>query len=101
MATIRFGHRTIKLPTSRLIRIPTGVLLIFFGILGFLPVVGFWMIPLGLIILSVDIPAVRRWRRKMTVKLGIWLKRHYPGFAEKLGFTNGNNVPKGGVNRRS
>lgn len=101
MATIKFGHRTIKLPTSRLIRIPIGILLIIGGVLGFLPILGFWMIPLGLVILSIDIPAVRRWRRRMTVKLGGWLKRRYPAFAEKLGFTNGNGVPKGGVNRRS
>lgn len=98
---IRFGHRTINLPTSRLIRIPVGVLLVFFGVLGFLPVLGFWMIPLGLLILSIDIPAVRRWRRKVTVKLGAWLKRRYPGFAEKLGFTNGNKAPGNDVNRQS
>jgi hypothetical protein len=30
---------------------------------GFLPVLGFWMIPLGLLILSLDLPLVRRWRR--------------------------------------
>jgi len=35
--------------------------------LGFLPVLGFWMIPLGLLVLSVDLPAVRRWRRQFTV----------------------------------
>ncbi len=96
MAIIRFGDKTYSLPTSRLIRIPIGILLILFGILGFLPVLGFWMIPLGLIILSVDIPIVRRWRRKATVKLGAWLKRRYPSFADKLGFNNNH-----GINRRS
>lgn len=89
MATIRFGTKTIKLPTSRLVRIPIGVLLILFGLVGFLPVLGFWMIPLGLIVLSVDLPIIRRWRRKWTVKLGAWLKHRYPRFAEKLGFNNG------------
>jgi hypothetical protein len=34
---------------------------------GFLPVLGFWMIPLGLLVLSVDLPIVRRWRRQLTV----------------------------------
>jgi hypothetical protein len=34
-------------------------------------VVGFWMIPLGLLVLSVDIPIVRRWRRK----LALWWHR--------------------------
>ena len=71
------------------------------GLLGFLPVLGFWMIPLGFLVLSVDLPAVRRWRRKITVRLGAWLKRRYPNFAEKLGFNNGNSGPRNGVNRRS
>jgi hypothetical protein len=30
-------------------------------------VLGFWMIPLGLLVLSVDIPIVRRWRRQLAV----------------------------------
>ncbi len=89
MAIIRFGQRTYQLPTSRLIRIPIGVLLILSGLVGFLPVLGFWMIPLGLIVLSVDIPVVRRWRRRATVRLGIWLRRHFPGLAAKLGFNHG------------
>ena len=67
-----------------------GVLLIIGGTLGFLPILGFWMIPLGLMILSTDIPAVRRWRRKMAVKLGTWLKRKNPKLAETLGFNNNN-----------
>jgi len=49
-----------------------GVLLIIGGILGFLPVLGFWMIPLGLIILSQDFASVRRFRRRWTVKLTRW-----------------------------
>ncbi|MNY79069.1 hypothetical protein D3C86_2195510 [compost metagenome] len=44
-----------------------GGLLIFGGFLGFLPVLGFWMVPLGLFILSHDIPAVRRRRRRFAV----------------------------------
>ena len=31
-----------------------GVSLIICGILGFLPILGFWMIPIGLIVLSAD-----------------------------------------------
>ncbi len=92
MATIRFGDKTFRLPASRLIRIPIGVALVLFGLVGFLPVVGFWMIPLGLIILSVDLPFVRRWRRRMTVRFGNWLKRNYPDLAGKIGFNNGNNT---------
>jgi hypothetical protein len=89
MATIRFGSRVFRLPGSMLLRIPIGLLLVVGGFLGFLPVLGFWMVPVGIAVLSVDIPAVRRFRRNATVKIGIWLKKRYPSLAEKLGFGNG------------
>jgi hypothetical protein len=38
-----------------------GLIFIFAGILGFLPVLGFWMIPLGIALLATDIPVLRRW----------------------------------------
>ncbi|MEX3009224.1 hypothetical protein [Hoeflea sp. TYP-13] len=60
----------IKLPRSQLLRMGLGGLLVVGGILGFLPVLGFWMIPLGLLILSHDLPMVRRWRRKLAVRFG-------------------------------
>ena len=45
------------------VRMGIGVLLVFGGVLGFLPVLGFWMIPLGVIVLAIDILWVRRrWR---------------------------------------
>ena len=46
--------------------------LILFGILGFLPVLGFWMVPLGLLVLSHEFAAVRRLRRRLVVW---WEKR--------------------------
>ena len=55
------------MPRSRLLRIVLGVVLIVLGTLGFLPVLGFWMIPVGLLVLSSDIAMVRRWRRRMEV----------------------------------
>jgi hypothetical protein len=89
MKQIRLGNRKIDLPKSRVARIVIGGLLIIFGFLGFLPILGFWMIPLGLLILSGDIPAVRRWRRHVEVRFGQWLKRNYPSVAQRLGYTNG------------
>ena len=38
-----------------------GILLMVGGLFGFLPILGFWMIPLGFAILSLDIPPLRRW----------------------------------------
>ncbi len=75
MASIRLGSRKIKVPGSPLLRQIMGVLLIIGGILGFLPVLGFWMIPLGLLILSIDNASVRRLRRKVEVWWGRRFRR--------------------------
>ena len=64
---VRLFNRHRHLPQSKPIRIGLGILLIVGGLVGFLPVLGFWMIPLGLLVLSVDLPIVRRWRRQLTV----------------------------------
>jgi hypothetical protein len=61
-----FG-RHFHLPRSRGLRIAIGAGLIFLGILGFLPILGFWMIPLGLLVLSYEFAAVRRRRRRLVV----------------------------------
>jgi hypothetical protein len=66
-----FG-RHFHLPRSRLLRIAIGVGLIVLGIFGFLPVLGFWMIPLGLLILSYEFHVVRRLRRRLVIW---WEKR--------------------------
>ena len=57
----------IRLSRRRWHRIALGIALIFGGLLGFLPVLGFWMIPLGLVVLSYDIARVRRLRRRLLV----------------------------------
>ena len=64
---INLMGREFRLPRSRAARITIGTLLVLGGCLGFLPVLGFWMIPLGLFILSYDFATVRRWRRRMEV----------------------------------
>jgi purine-cytosine permease-like protein len=70
---VRVLGRELHLPQSKLVRVGLGVSLVGLGFLGFLPVLGFWMVPLGLIILSVDLPVVRRWRRRTEV----WLVPHW------------------------
>lgn len=49
-------------PNHRLRKI-VGVLFVIGGLLGFLPVLGYWMIPLGLALLAVDWPWARRLSR--------------------------------------
>lgn len=72
MAKVRFGTKMIDLPGSRIARIAIGIVLVLFGLLGFLPILGFWMVPLGLIILSADIAAVRRVNRRVSVAVSRW-----------------------------
>lgn len=64
---ISIGGRRIPMPRSRMARVAAGVSFLLMGTVGFLPIVGFWMLPVGLIILSYDIAVVRRWRRRMEV----------------------------------
>jgi len=61
---VGFGSWQIPLPRSRAGRIGVGLSLLVGGTLGFLPILGFWMLPLGFVILSHDLPAVRRQRRR-------------------------------------
>jgi hypothetical protein len=56
-----------------------GIILILFGFVGFLPIVGFWMIPLGILVLSFDVPFIRRGRRRFDVWLGRWWQNRKNG----------------------
>lgn len=49
------------------LRIAAGILLVLCGLLGFLPVLGFWMIPLGLFVLTFDLPWIRPYYRRLRV----------------------------------
>lgn len=43
------------------LRLFLGLLLVGMGFLGFLPVLGFWMIPLGIAVAMLDILPIWRW----------------------------------------
>ena len=69
-SAVRWSRR----PSSRWVRVPAGVFLIGASILGFLPVLGFWMLPLGLVLLAEDLlPA--RWS---IARLLDWVERRWP-----------------------
>lgn len=52
--------RWLRKPSSRWARIPAGLLLTVGGLFGMLPLLGFWMLPLGLLLLAEDVPPLRR-----------------------------------------
>ena len=85
MKSVNFLGRRIRVPQQRILRVTLGLVAVAGGIFGFLPVLGFWMLPLGLLILSIDFPPVRRFRRIATVRLVGWLKRRFPQMARRMG----------------
>ncbi len=80
--TVHLLGREFRLPANRVARMGIGIAFIIGGFLSFLPVLGIWMLPLGLVILSIDLPFVRRWRRRADVR---WGRRRQRKKAESKG----------------
>lgn len=67
--------RAIRDPGARWIRIPLALLLIVGGTFGFLPVLGLWMLPLGFLLLALDIRILRAPTGAALVRLERWWAR--------------------------
>ena len=63
----------VRAPGAAWLRIPLGLMLVFGGLLSFLPVLGIWMLPLGLLLLAQDLPFLRRPVRRAL----IWAERRW------------------------
>lgn len=63
----------LRRPSSRLVRFPLAILLVIGGIFSFLPILGLWMLPLGLILIAQDIPPLQ----KPVAQLLGWLERKW------------------------
>ena len=63
----------LRRPSSRLVRIPLALLLILGGIFSFLPVLGLWMLPLGLLLFAQDVPVLQG----SLVRLLAWVERKW------------------------
>jgi hypothetical protein len=63
--------RSLRHPDARWVRIPVGLLAVVGGIFSFLPVLGIWMLPLGLLLLAYDIPFLRKPVGRFTI-WGAW-----------------------------
>jgi hypothetical protein len=65
--------RWLRKPSSRLVRIPLASLLVVGGVLSFLPILGLWMLPLGLLLIAQDVPFLQKPLARM---LG-WIERKW------------------------
>jgi hypothetical protein len=72
VAHVKVGQYRVKLPKSKAARQALGGGLVAGSALAVLPVFGLWMLPAGLLVLSVDSARVRRFRRVQEVKVVRW-----------------------------
>ncbi len=57
---VRRAVEWLRRPGAGWVRVPLGVMLILGGFVGFLPILGFWMLPLGALLLAEDLPFLKR-----------------------------------------
>lgn len=57
--TLARALRWLREPQATWVRVPTGLLLMIGGLFSFLPVLGIWMLPLGLVLLAYDVPFLK------------------------------------------
>jgi hypothetical protein len=66
--------RWLRSPAARWVRLPLGILSILGSLLFVLPIFGLWMLPVGLLLLAEDVPALRRLRTRVLN----WIERRRP-----------------------
>lgn len=77
--------RNLRHPGARWIRLPLGLLLILGGVFSILPILGIWMLPVGLLLIAYDVRLLRRPVGRVT----IWSTRKWVAFRH--------GVPLGGL----
>ena len=77
---VRHQYHRLKTHPNHWLRKIVGILLVVGGLFGFLPVLGYWMIPVGLALLAVDWP----WARRLSRWLISWWGQRMRGLNLKL-----------------
>jgi hypothetical protein len=75
----------VRRPHLHVVRIPLAIVLILGGVFSFLPVLGIWMLPLGLLVLAVDIPPLRKPVGDAIVRLQRFIANTRRRFRERFG----------------
>jgi hypothetical protein len=61
--------RQLRRPGAAWLRVIFAVLLILGGVFWFIPILGLWMLPLGLLLIADQFPAFRRWLVTVAMRL--------------------------------
>ncbi|MGQ0740841.1 MAG: hypothetical protein ACT4OG_00900 [Alphaproteobacteria bacterium] len=83
---VGFGRFSIKLPRNKALRIGLGLLLCLGAVFWFLPILGLWMLPLGILVLAVDFPPARRlshWTVERWKESSSWRERWWGWWRRK------------------
>ncbi|EHH66957.1 hypothetical protein GMO_27760 [Gluconobacter morbifer G707] len=64
----------LRRPDRKWVRIPAGVLFLIGGCLSILPILGIWMLPVGVILLAQDIPLFRKFLDRTL----LWVQNRHP-----------------------
>jgi len=73
---VKAAVQWLRRPASAWIRRAVAILLICGGLLSFLPILGLWMLPLGLLLLAEDVPALKSGRTRILD----WVERKHPNW---------------------
>lgn len=63
----------LRQPSSKPVRVPLAILLVIGGIFSILPVLGLWMLPLGVLLIAQDVPLLQ----KPTAQFLGWCQRKW------------------------
>lgn len=74
----RFFH-WLRQPSSLIVRIIVSLMLMIGGVFAFLPILGFWMLPLGLIIIAQDLPFLQA----PLVRVLRWTERKWENWQQR------------------
>ncbi len=78
----------LRKPSSKPVRIPLALLLMLGGVFSILPVLGLWMLPLGMVLIAQDIPPLEK---PVALSLG-WMERKWDAHQRKK--ERGKNIPE-------
>src|SRR5688572_1003564 len=82
--SLRRAIHWMRTPQARIVRLPLGVLCIIGSFLWFLPVLGLWFLPLGLLLIAQDVRFLRRPVGRMTLYLlDRWARVHQWGISRR------------------